>query len=341
MSGGAAPRAVIYGCAGPTLSAAEEAFFRDADPLGFILFARNCESPDQVRGLVAALRAAVGRADAPVLIDQEGGRVARLKPPQWRAVPPPSFFGRLATHDRDRAAEALGLNTRLLAMELCDLGIDVDCVPVLDLQFPGASDVIGDRSFGGDPALVGDLGRIVCDTMLAEGVMPVVKHIPGHGRARVDSHKDLPVVGTGLPELSATDFQPFEALAQAPWGMTAHVVYTALDRERPATTSPKVISEVIRGQIGFQGLLLSDDLSMEALEGGLDARASKALEAGCDIALHCNGKPDEMEAIARIAPVMTTAAQDRFAAGRQRLGRPEAADRELLQRRLDVLMSVG
>ena len=340
MTEATAPRAVVFGCAGTALLAEEEALFRAADPLGFILFQRNCQSPDQVRDLVQSLRATVGRPDAPVLIDQEGGRVARLKPPQWRAVPPPSLFGRMATHDRERAGEALRLNTQLLAMDLHDLGVDVDCVPVLDLQFPGASDVVGDRSFGGDPALVADLGRIVCETMLAQGVLPVIKHIPGHGRARVDSHKELPIVGTGLSELSATDFRPFESLADAPWGMTAHVVYSDVDAERPATTSSKVISEIIRGSIGFQGLLLSDDLSMEALTGSLGERAATALRAGCDIALHCNGKPEEMEQIAAVAPVMTAAAVARVAAGRARLAQPAAMDRALLQRRLDLLVDV-
>src|SRR5690606_20000696 len=191
-----------------------------------------------------------------VLIDQEGGRVARLKPPHWRAAPPAAFFGRMASHDPHRAQEALRLNTQLIALELIDLGIDVDCVPLLDLQFPGAHDVIGDRSFGGDPELVADCGRVVCETMLDAGVIPIVKHIPGHGRARVDSHKALPVVDTAAAELEATDFKPFQALADAPWAMTAHVVYSALDGERPATTSHHVIDQVIRGRIGFQGLLL-------------------------------------------------------------------------------------
>lgn len=341
MTESAAPRAVIFGCEGTVLSADEEAFFRAADPFGFILFQRNCQTPEQVRDLVQALRATVGRPDAPVLIDQEGGRVARLKPPHWRPVPPPSLFGRMATHDRERAEEALRINTQLLAMDLSDLGIDVDCVPVLDLQFPGASDVVGDRSFGGDPELVGDLGRIVCETMLAQGVMPVIKHMPGHGRARVDSHKELPIVGTGASELAATDFRPFESLCDMPWGMTAHVVYSDLDPDRPATTSSKVIAQVIRGGLGFQGLLLSDDLSMEALDGNLGERAARALEAGCDIALHCNGKREEMAQIFEIAPFMTPDAMARVAAGRARIGRPEAADRALLQRRLDLLVDVN
>ena len=333
------PSAAIYGCAGLTLSAPEERFFQTANPFGFILFARNCETPDQVRELVAALRGAVGRDDAPVLIDQEGGRVARLKPPHWRGAPPASYFGRMASHDRPRAHEALRINTQLIAAELTGLGIDVDCVPLLDLQFPGAHDVIGDRAFGGDPELVADCGRVVCETMLASGVMPIVKHIPGHGRARVDSHKALPVVDTAAAELEATDFRPFQALADAPWAMTAHVVYSALDGGHPATTSRKLIDEVIRGRIGFDGLLLSDDLSMEALQGSLGERAEASLAAGCDVALHCNGKPAEMEQVAAAVGPLSAAAQRRIAAARARLGRPEALDQAALQRRLDGLMN--
>jgi beta-N-acetylhexosaminidase len=333
------PSAAIYGCAGLALSAAEESFFQAANPFGFILFARNCETPDQVRDLVAALRGTVGRSEAPVLIDQEGGRVARLKPPHWRAAPPASYFGRLASHDLERAHEALRINTRLLAAELTDLGIDVDCVPLLDLQFPGAHDIIGDRSFGGDPELVADLGRVVCETLLECGVMPIVKHIPGHGRARVDSHKELPVVDTARAELEATDFRPFQALADAPWAMTAHVVYSALDADRPATTSPSLIGEVIRGQIGFDGLLLSDDLSMEALKGSLGARAEASLAAGCDVALHCNGKAAEMAEVAAAVGPLTAQAQRRIAAARTRLASPQAVDQAALRRRLDGLMN--
>ena len=335
------PSAAIYGCAGLTLSAAEEAFFRAANPFGFILFARNCDNPAQVRELVAALRASVGRADAPVLIDQEGGRVARLKPPHWRAAPPASYFGRMASHDRARAHEALRINTTLIAAELADLGIDVDCVPLLDLQFPWAHEVIGDRSFGGDPDLVADLGRVVCETMLENGVMPIVKHIPGHGRARVDSHKELPVVDTGAAELEASDFRPFRALADAPWAMTAHVVYAALDAERPATTSPSLIAGVIRGQIGFDGVLLSDDLSMEALKGSLGERATASLGAGCDVALHCNGKPEEMEQVAAAVGPLSAEAQRRIAAARARLAPPAAVDQAALLRRLDGLMNIA
>ncbi len=331
-------RAAIFGCSGTKLTDWEAGFFAESDPLGFILFARNCEQPDQVRALVAALRGSVGRADAPVLIDQEGGRVCRLKPPAWRAMPAPGRFGDLAQGDRLRAREALRLHLRLLAAELAALGIDVDCLPLLDLRWPEGHAVIGDRSFGAEPELVGELGRLACETLLAGGVMPVIKHMPGHGRATADSHHELPSVGASRAELEATDFVPFRALADAPWGMTAHVLYTAVDAERPATTSPVVISEVIRGWIGFDGLLLSDDLSMQALEGNLGSRARDALAAGCDVALHCNGERAEMESVAAATGPLSEAARRRLVAGSARLGAPEAADQDRLRAQLDALL---
>lgn len=334
-----APRAVIFGCEGLAITDWERNFFTRIDPLGFILFARNCETPDQVRTLVADLRACVGRADAPVLIDQEGGRVARLKPPHWRAAPAPARFGAIAETDRDRACKAAELNARLLAAEVGDLGITVDCVPLLDLRIAGADAVIGDRAFSTDADLIALLGRAVCDGMLAGGVMPVVKHMPGHGRAQVDSHHALPVVDTPKSELEATDFRPFAALADAPWGMTAHVVYTAIDPQAPATTSRRVIDGVIRGFIGFDGVLVSDDLSMQALQGGLAQRAAAALAAGCDIALHCNGKAEEMTAVAEAVPALTDAAQRRLVAATARLAPPPAADMRAMQTQLDTLMA--
>ncbi|TAN54887.1 MAG: glycoside hydrolase family 3 protein, partial [Magnetospirillum sp.] len=256
------PAAAIFGCAGLVLSEEERRFFAGANPLGFILFARNIESPEQVRVLVTALRASVGRADAPVLIDQEGGRVQRLRPPHWRKAPPGEPFARLAARDPAAAHEALRLNFRLIGRELADLGIDVDCAPVLDVPVAGAHDVIGDRAYGRTAALVSALAGEVMEGLLDEGVLPVIKHIPGHGRAMVDSHLALPVVEASRAELEAQDFPPFHALRHAPWAMTAHVVYTALDAAAPATTSAKVIAEVIRGAIGFNGVLVSDDLSM-------------------------------------------------------------------------------
>lgn len=288
------PRAVILGCAGLRLEAAEREFFRDADPLGFILFARNCESPAQLSQLVADLRASVGRADAPVLIDQEGGRVIRMRPPYWRAPPAAGVIGAIAERDLGTARGAAWLNARLIAAELDAVGIDVCCLPVLDLQFNDASSVVGDRAFSGDVEVVAELGRAACAGLLAGGVLPVIKHMPGHGRATSDSHLELPRVEASLAELAAQDLRPFEALNDMPIGISAHVCYGAIDADAPATQSAKVIAEIIRGAIGFNGLLLSDDLSMEALSGSQGERAGAALAAGCDVGLHCNGKLDEM-----------------------------------------------
>ena len=331
--------AVIFGCEALTVSDWERDFFARTNPLGFILFLRNCQSPAQVRALVADLRACVGRPDAPVLIDQEGGRVARLKPPHWRAAPAAARFGEMAVADLPRACEAAKINASLLADEVRDLGISVDCVPLLDLPAAGADRVIGDRAFASDPDVVAALGRAVCEGMLAGGVMPVVKHMPGHGRAQVDSHHTLPVVDTPRGELEATDFRPFAALADAPWGMTAHVVYSAIDPQAPATTSRTVIDDIIRGFIGFDGVLVSDDLSMQALHGGLAERAAAALAAGCDVALHCNGKAAEMTAVAAATPALSAQAERRLAAATARLARPGPADMPALQARLDSLMS--
>jgi beta-N-acetylhexosaminidase len=331
--------AVILGCGALTVSDWERDFFARTNPLGFILFLRNCQSPAQVRALVADLRGCVGRPDAPVLIDQEGGRVTRLKPPHWRAAPAAARFGEMAVADLSRACEAARINAGLLAAEVRDLGISVDCVPLLDLPAAGADRVIGDRAFASDPELVAALGRAVCEGMLAGGVMPVVKHMPGHGRATVDSHHALPVVDTPRGELEATDFRPFAALADAPWGMTAHVVYSAIDPREPATTSRTVIDDIIRGFIGFDGVLVSDDLSMQALQGGLAERAAAALAAGCDVALHCNGKAEEMTAVAEGTAPLTAQAERRLAAAAARLARPRPADMPALQARLDSLMS--
>src|SRR5260221_8666174 len=284
------PRAMILGCAGAALAPEERDFFRAVDPLGFILFQRNCLDPAQVRGLVDALRASVGRADAPVLIDQEGGRVARLRPPHWRTYPSAARIAALGDAAADTARDVAGL----IADDLSRLGITVDCLRVLALPMPGADAIIGDRAYGTAPERVAALGRAVCEGLLAGGILPVVKHIPGHGRATVDSHLACPVVAAARDELTAHDFAPFRALNDMNWAMTAHIVYTAIDAVRPATLSPVVIAEVIRGAIGFDGVLVSDDLSMQALGGGLGERASGALAAGCDVVLHCNGRLDEM-----------------------------------------------
>ncbi len=332
------PRAVVFGCAGERLTSEEKDFFARTAPLGFILFARNCRNRPQVRRLVEDLRASVGRTDAPVLIDQEGGRVARLSPPVWRAVPAAAVFGRLAAGDPEAAHKAAELNARLLAAELTDLGITVNCLPLLDVPVAGGHDIIGDRAFADTAEVVADLGAAVLSGLLAGGVLPVIKHLPGHGRAAVDSHEALPVVEAPRKLLEETDFTPFRALADAPLGMTAHVVYTALDPAQPATTSQTVIDQVIRGSIGFQGLLISDDLSMSALAGGLGDRAAAALAAGCDVALHCNGKADEMAAVAAAVGPLGEAARERWLAARARLEPPAPFDAEAAQTRLQDLL---
>lgn len=320
------PAAAILGCAGLTLTDEERRFFARVNPLGFILFARNVDTPDQVRALVSALRDAVGRADAPVLIDQEGGRVQRLKPPHWRKAPAGAPFAALAERDLEAAKEALRLNFRLIGRELADLGIDVDCAPVLDVPVPGAHDVIGDRAYGTEPGPIAALGRACLDGLLDEGVLPVIKHIPGHGRAMVDSHLALPVVEAMRAELEARDFPPFKALADAPWAMTAHVVYKAIDAAAPATTSARVIGEIIRGVIGFEGFLISDDLSMKALGGRFEDRTRASLDAGCDCVLHCNGDMAEMQAIAAALRPLSEVAAERLARGQAMKRRPGMLD---------------
>lgn len=312
MSGRPPPRAAILGCAGPRLDDDERRFLARADPAGFILFRRNCESPEQVRALVAALREAVGRADAPVLIDQEGGRVVRLAPPHWRAPPAPAAFGALFAADRAAGARAAWLNARLMAADLFALGITVNCAPLLDLRIAGASKAIGDRALAEDPASVAGLGRAIACGLRAGGVLPAIKHLPGHGRAAADSHATLPRVEASLADLRAGDFAPFRALRDLPVGITAHVCYTALDPRRPGTLSPAVIAEAVRGAIGFDGLLVSDDLSMGALTGPPGARAAAALAAGCDLALHCNGNRAEMEEVVAETPRLGPRARARF-----------------------------
>lgn len=306
------PRPLVLGLAGPELSDHERRFFTEADPFGFILFQRNCREPEQVARLVREMRASVGREDAPVLIDQEGGRVARLKPPQWRAAPAAARFGALAKRDMAKAVDATRLNARLIAAELRALGIDVDCLPVLDLPVAEADPIIGDRAFAGDAETVTTLGRACCEGLIAGGVTPIVKHVPGHGRATVDSHEHLPVVDADLETLRAADFLPFRALADMPWAMTAHVVYAAVDPHRPATMSAAVVREVIRNWIGFVGVLLSDDLSMGALSGSMGDRGRDALSAGCDLALHCNGRMEEMTALAETVAPMTAETFERL-----------------------------
>ena len=339
MTARVAPRAMILGCAGEALDDGERRFLADADPAGFILFKRNCESPAQTQALIGAFREAVGRPDAPVLIDQEGGRVVRLGPPHWRAPPAPALLGALAEVDGDAGVRAAWLNARLVAVDLLALGFTVNCVPALDLRYAGASKVVGDRSFGADPRLVARLGRAVADGLRAGGIVPAVKHLPGHGRATADSHAVLPRVDAPLKALRARDFVPFRALRDAPVGLTAHVCYAALDPERPGTLSPKVIGEAVRGAIGFDGLLITDDLSMGALTGSVGQRASAALAAGCDLTLHCNGIRDEMEDVAAEVPKLAGRARERFdrmLAARQA---PDAFDEANGRRELDALLA--
>lgn len=332
------PRAVIFGLAGPSLAAAERRLFAAARPVGFILFARNCLEPAQIRDLVDDLRGCAGGSEALVLIDQEGGRVQRLKPPRWRAAPAAERIGSLGERDEAAAVEAAWLHGRLLAADLQPLGIDVDCAPVLDVHRPEGHGVIGDRAFAAQPARVAQLGRATCAGLLAGGVLPVIKHIPGHGRAALDSHEALPVVDATANELRALDFQPFAALADMPLAMTAHVVYAAFDRTAPATTSATVIREVIRGAIGFDGLLISDDLCMRALTGTPGERARAALAAGCDVVLHCNGDFAEMEAIAEACPPLPADGARRLARARAMRSAPEPIDHEDAGQRLAALL---
>lgn len=305
--------ALIAGLSGTVLTGEERAFYRDVRPAGMILFTRNCRDLAQVAALVAETRAAVGAQDFLVLIDQEGGRVQRLRGELGRALPPARNYGAMYAIDPERAKMAAYLIARLTAQDLRALGIDTNCAPVLDVPVPGAHDIIGDRAYGTDTASVIALGREVMAGYADGGVVPVIKHIPGHGRAGADSHLALPVVETGHDELSRSDFLTFRALSDAPAAMTAHVVFSAIDPEKPASTSKRVTDEVIRGEIGFSGLLMSDDLSMHALSGPMRQRAQEVLEAGCDVALHCNGDMAEMAAAAEGCGALQGRAADRFA----------------------------
>ncbi len=305
-----APRAFITGLGGLTLAPDERAFLRDARPWGLIVFKRNVSDPVQLAALITSFRESVGW-NAPVLVDQEGGRVQRLGPPHWPAYPPGAVYG--AIYDRDPAAGAAAarLGARLIASDLRAIGIDVDCLPLADVPVPGADNVIGDRAYGDRPDKVAALARAAADGLLAGGVLPVLKHLPGHGRATADSHERLPVVTAGRSALEATDFAAFRPLAGLPLGMTAHVVFSALDPVSPATTSATMVREVIRDGIGFTGVLMSDDISMGALSGSLAERSQAALAAGCDMILHCNGKLDEMRAVASVVPELSGTAAKR------------------------------
>lgn len=329
----------ILGLSGETLTGAERALIRDADPAGFILFARNCRTPAQVLALTDALREASGRADLPVLIDQEGGRVARLAPPEWPVFPAAWRFAELYDRAPISAIEAARANAAAIALTLAAIGVNVDCLPLLDVRQPGAHDVIGDRALGDEPLRVAALGRAVLDGLAAGGCVGVVKHIPGHGRAAADSHAELPVVAASAEELEA-DIAPFHALRNAPMAMTAHVLYRAWDAERPASLSPAVIGEVIRGRIGFDGLLMSDDIAMGALTGSLAERAGGVIAAGCDVALHCSGQPADNEEIAAALAPMNEAPRARLARAMASVGGGEGDYAALVAKR-DALLALA
>lgn len=331
-------RAFISGLSGLSLTAEERAFMAETQPWGFILFKRNVDTPAQVAALVKELREAIDRSNAPVLIDQEGGRVARLQPPHWPAYPRGAVFSALYDIDRAKGLRAAKLSSRLIAADLTDLGIDVDCLPLADVPVAGADAVIGDRAYGTEPGKVAAIARAVTEGLEDGGILPILKHIPGHGRATADSHHKLPVVDSSEAELVKTDFAPFRALADLPMAMTAHVVFSALDPLQPATTSATIIRQVIRGSIGFQGLLMSDDVSMNALQGTIADRTRALLAAGCDMVLHCNGILDEMQQVARETPVLAGEAlkrADRAIASRKA---PQPFDRQQARAELDELI---
>jgi beta-N-acetylhexosaminidase len=333
--------AFISGCLGPALSASERAFFAHTNPFGLILFRRNCETPDQLKRLTDEFRTAVGRKNAPVFIDQEGGRVQRLGPPSnaWRQYPPARAYGEAYARDPLTALRSARNVGRLMAEDLIAAGITANCVPVLDVPQPGAHEIIGSRAYSDQIERIMALARAHAAGFADGGVMPVIKHIPGHGRARADSHLELPVVEASRAELKAVDFPPFAAFADAPMGMTAHVVYTALDKDAPATLSRKVISSVIRKEIGFRGLLMTDDLSMKALSGSYAERTGRALAAGCDVVLHCNGEMAEMGEVAAAAGTLRGKALARARAALKTARKPQPFDRKQAVKDLETLLA--
>jgi len=322
----------IFGCEGLKLSQAERSFFKEVQPAGYILFARNIEDPAQVRALTDEFKAISGE-DTFILIDQEGGRVQRMREPHWRKYPPMGFFGEMAKTDRARAFETLKLNIQLIAHDLLDVGVNVDCLPLLDVPIDGADQIIGDRAFSCDIQMIADMGQVVIDTFMECGVFPVIKHIPGHGRALVDSHLSLPKVGETHGVLSASDFAPFKAVSKAPFAMTAHIVYSDIDPDAPATQSKRVINNTIRGEIGFDGLLMTDDLSMKALSGTMATRAKASLDAGCDLLLHCNGDMMEMTEIAEADIKASSALTSRLDKIRESVKSPKGLDIEAIELR--------
>jgi beta-N-acetylhexosaminidase len=333
-------RAFICGLAGSVLSDEERQFLRDQLPWGVILFARNLENADQIKVLTAGIRAALGRERVPILIDQEGGRVQRIGPPVCRAYPAARTYGDLYHRDPILGVEAARLGAKLIGIDLADLGITVNCMPVLDIPAEGSDGAIGDRAYGNDADTVLTLGGAAADGLMAAGLVPVMKHMPGHGRAVVDSHDQLPIIETALEKLEATDFMPFRLLAgRVPAGMTAHVVLTAVDDKRPATLSDKVIGGIIRRRFGFDGLLMSDDISMGALKGPVGERAENAIRAGCDLVLHCSGDADEMAAVAAAVPELAGDALRRAGAAFGPVNQLFSHDRKSLHARFDDLLA--
>ena len=335
-----APRAFICGLKGTELSEEEVSFLRDASPWGVVLFARNFDNPEQMRRLCRTVRETLGRDNAPILIDQEGGRVQRIGPPHVRAYPAGAIYGRLYEANPLLGVEAARLGAKLIALDLLALGINVDCVPVLDVPFDGMTGAIGDRTLGSTTDSVATLGGAQIDGLLSGGVLPVMKHLPGHGRATVDSHKELPRVDATLAELEPRDFTPFRLLARrSPLGMTSHILFPAVDESAPATLSAAVVAKIIRGRIGFDGVLMTDDISMHALSGWFRERAAAAMRAGCDLVLHCNGDMDEAKDVAAGVPELAGDALRRTDHALSMLRAPEEVDRGALEARFDALLA--
>ena len=332
-------KAFIAGCTGMELSEAEADFFRKEQPWGFIIFAHNIEDREQVSALTSQMRACVGRDDAPILIDEEGGRVQRLRPPHWLSNPPGQILGKIYQRDASEGKRAAWLLSRLIAHDLLEIGVNVDCLPILDVPVVGVSDAIGDRAYSRDVDVISEIGQSVVDGLMAGGVLPIVKHMPGHGRAICDSHFELPLVTETLEELIVSDFKPFKALNKVAMAMTAHIVFEAIDANNPATTSTKMIDEIIRGTIGFDGLLMSDDISMEALSGDYVERTKSSFAAGCDIVLHCNGKMDEMLQVASATPELKGQALKRAQFALSQLKPADNQDIAALRTEFDNLVS--
>ncbi|WFU48929.1 beta-N-acetylhexosaminidase [Sinorhizobium terangae] len=334
-------KAFISGCKGLSLTEEERRFFDGERPWGFILFGRNIGEENQISDLVAGLRDSIGNPNAPVLIDQEGGRVQRIRPPLVQQYPNGAAIGEIYRRDREQGVRAAWLMGRLHAFDLMRFGITVDCLPVLDVPVPGSHDVIGNRAYGRDPQTVTAIGRAMSEGLKAGGVLPVMKHMPGHGRTFVDSHHNLPVVEAGIQELQRSDFLPFIAMRDQVMAMSAHIVFTAIDPDNPATTSPKVVSEIIRGHIGFDGLLMSDDVSMNALAGDMAARARGIIGAGLDLVLHCHGIMEEMRAVADVVPVLSGDRLRRARAAEAAFQKPDNADQDALRAEFNAMFALA